>query len=295
MRDYKISVAAVPYFWHKQQYLDFYQQVANSAADVVYLGETVCSKRRQMRLPDWIEVANRLIEAGKQPVLSTLTLLEAESELSVLTRIASQADFLIEANDVAAIQVASSLGRPFVAGSAINIYNCQTLSRMIKLGLKRWVVPVELSWSDISPMVEMAQEAGIEVEYQVFGRMPLAYSARCFTARHENLPKDACEFKCLEYPQGLSVRTQEGDAFAQINGIQTQSMKVSHLLDQAATMAKRGITHLRVMPLTEQTTLDAISKLADSNFEYHHPEYEYCNGFWFNIEGMKWADTVAEA
>jgi len=182
----KISLAAVPYFWSAEVYRSFYQQVASSAVDIVYLGESVCSKRRSMKYEDWLEIALQLTQAGKQVVLTTLTLLEAESELKYLTRISTQKEYLVEANDMAAIQVASENKNPFVAGTAINVYNNQSLGILQKLGMSRWNIPVELGRHDLLPMISKAKEMEVETEYQIFGRMPLAYSARCFTARHLN-------------------------------------------------------------------------------------------------------------
>ena len=290
----KISLAAIPYFWSKEDYQDFYQQVAQTPVDIVYLGETVCSKRRSMKFQDWLDIAQLLHQAGKQVVLSTMTLLEAESELSYLSKIARQNDYLIEANDMAAVQVASENGNPFVAGAAINLYNNRALSILHKLGMCRWCVPVELGREDLAPMLAHTGSLGIEVEYQVFGRMPLAYSARCFTARHHRLAKDDCQFKCLDYEQGLLVKTQEGDSFAQINGIQTQSAKVSNLLDRWQEMETMGVDVLRVVPLNASDTIKAIKQLysmmhgAEDSAEPLDGEYEYCNGYWLQLEGMKY-------
>jgi hypothetical protein len=44
--------------------------------------------------------------------------------------------------------------------------------------------------------------AGVETEVFAFGKLPLAFSARCFTARHYGLNKDDCQFKCLDHPEG---------------------------------------------------------------------------------------------
>ncbi len=295
----KISLAAVPYFWSKDKYVDFYQQVASLPVDIVYLGETVCSKRRSMKMSDWIGIANLLSAAGKQVVLSTLTLLEAESELGYLSKIAAQKDFWVEANDLAAIQVASEHQSEFVAGCAINIYNNSSLSQFHKMGMKRWVVPVELGRDDLAPMIEYAHHLSIELEYQVFGRMPLAYSARCFTARHHQLTKDQCQFKCLHDEQGILVKTQEGAAFAQINGIQTQSAKVSNLLNQTSQLIEQGIDILRVVPVSAEDTLEVVKQLKQIleqqntvQFNSHRlsNDYQFCNGYWFQIEGMSQVD-----
>jgi len=191
----KLSVAAVPYFWSKEAYQDFYKKLAKLPVDIVYLGETVCSKRRTMGFPDWLDIAAMLTQAGKEVVLSTITLLEAESELGYLSKIAAQKDYLVEANDKSAIQVAQSNENSFVVGSPVNVYNNKSFAFFHKLGMKRWSIPVELGRDDLAPMITTAKSLGVELEYQVFGRMPLAFSARCFTARHHRLPKDDCQFR----------------------------------------------------------------------------------------------------
>ena len=295
----KISLAAVPYFWSKDDYISFYHQIAFTSVDIVYLGETVCSKRRSMKLQDWLDIAERLNQAGKQVVLSTMTLLEADSELKYLSRIAKQKDYLIEANDMAAIQVASEHGNAFVTGTAINVYNNRALTLLKNQGMTRWCVPVELGQQDLEPMVKHCQSLDVELEYQVFGRMPLAYSARCFTARHHQLPKDDCQLKCLDYEQGIKVKTQEGDSFAQINGIETQSAKVTNLFDRWNELKDTGVNILRIVPVSSADTIRAVNELSallQGVDEHDHDlsfsaDYEFCNGYWLGVEGMKFVPS----
>lgn len=292
----KISLAAVPYFWSKEAYQTFYQQVSETPVDIVYLGETVCSKRRSMKYRDWLDIAELLCISGKQVVLSTLTLLEAESELKYLSKIAAQKQYLVEANDMAAVQVASENNNEFVAGSAINIYNNRSLGLLQSQGMTRWCAPVELGQQDLAPMLTESRRLGLEVEYQVFGRMPLAYSARCFTARHHHLVKDDCQFKCLDDEQGIAVKTQEGELFTQINGIQTQSAKVSNLLLRWQEFQEAGIDILRIAPVAARDTLQVIRQLHALLSQQQHAtelqglscEYEYCNGYWEQKEGMNY-------
>lgn len=299
----KTSLAAVPYFWSKEQYLNFYADVTQTDIDTVYLGETVCSKRRSMTLQDWLTVGEMLTEAGKEVALSTMTLLEAESELKYLRNLLRRSELLIEANDMSAIQMANEAKRPFAAGNPINIYNNQTLKRLHELGMTRWNIPVELGQEDIAPLVPTAKKLNIELEYQIFGRMPLAYSARCFTARHHDLPKDNCQFKCSENIEGILVKTREGDSFAQINGIQTQSAKITNLLDHWQRLAQSGIDIARIVPVTPETTLEVINSLTQAihqnvkqtNFETNTNEKtnrEYCNGYWFQLAGLELVEAT---
>ncbi|MEW8384192.1 MAG: U32 family peptidase, partial [Candidatus Thiodiazotropha taylori] len=84
----KLSLGPILFYWQKEEIYQFYEQAAEMPVDIIYLGETVCSKRRSLKTQDWIDIAVKLSEqSDKQIVLSTLALLEAESELKTLRRI----------------------------------------------------------------------------------------------------------------------------------------------------------------------------------------------------------------
>lgn len=50
----KYSLGPVLYYWSKETLEDFYQQAATSSADTIYLGESVCSKRRATKVGEWL-------------------------------------------------------------------------------------------------------------------------------------------------------------------------------------------------------------------------------------------------
>ncbi len=246
----KISVAPISYFWPRDQVFSFYEEIEASAADIVYLGETICAKRRQLKTSDWIDLAKRLSDAGKQVVLSTLALNVSESDLKRLDKICNNSDFLVEANDMSAIALLE--GRAFVSGHSVNVYNANTLSWLAARGLCRWVLPVELGEQALSDILAQGPQH-IESEVLVFGRLPLAYSARCYTARAHNLQKDQCGFRCLDYPQGMLLDTQESQSFLVLNGIQTQSAATCNLLSKLNVMERMGVDVARVEPQPEGT------------------------------------------
>jgi len=292
----KIALGPILYYWSKQQTEEFYQQVANTGVDIVYLGETVCSKRRIMRSKDWYRIGKRLQAQGKTVILSTLTLLEAASELSALKRLCTESPFLIEANDIAAVQILNELGKPFVTGPSVNIYNSRTLQKLVDKGLRRWTLPVELSATELA---EFQQHRPDNVETEVFawGRMPLAYSARCFTARAENLQKDDCQFRCLDYPDGLLLSTREDEVFLCINGIQTQSARTVNLLGEIDRFIDLGVDVLRISPQFHNT-MDIIDRFTEVLSEPQSPKRfdtqleswmpaTACNGYWNGDAGME--------
>jgi len=291
----KLSLGPILYYWDRDTLFDFYEKIAATPVDIVYLGETVCSKRRLMRDQDWLEIANRLKNAGKQVVLSTLTLIEANSELSKLKSICKNEQYTVEANDMAAVNLLSG-EHSFVTGPAINIYNSRTLKLLSKQGLKRWVFPVELSRDTLADM-QNARPEGVETEVFIYGRLPLAFSARCFTARYHNLQKDDCQLRCIDDPDGLLMSTREDNPFLVINGIQTQSAKSCNLVTEIDDMKQLGVDILRISPQSK-STVDIINIFhaclhnkksiqdAIDELESLSPTGT-CNGYWHGGAGME--------
>ena len=272
----KLSLAPIQFFWQKETLLEFYVQMLDSPLDTIYLGETVCSRRQKMRFDDWFGLAQDLADSGKEIILSSQVLLESESDLKRLRKITGQTQFKIEANDMGAVKLAREHGIPFVAGASLNIYNEATLQLFQSLGAYRWVAPAELARDKVADIARLSD--GIETEIFAWGKTPLAYSSRCFTARHYNLNKDSCEFRCLDHEHGLTMNTREGQPFLTINGIQTMSYGSQCLLPHHADMVAIGVNILRLSPqltdmpriielhravLDGQTTLDeALPELA---------------------------------
>lgn len=294
MKNMKLALGAIQYYWPRQTVLDFYQQMAELPLDIIYLGETVCAKRKLMRTADWLALARELKSAGKQVVLSTLTLLEADSDQKTLQKICENGEFMVEANDIAAIQLLR--GKAFVSGSAINLYNVHSLKKLLDLGLKRWVLPLELS-RDTLKAIQAQRPAELETEVFVYGKLPLAYSARCFTARAHNLPKDDCAYRCLDYPDGLSMKTQEKTEFLSLNGIQTQSSQSTHLLPYLDELQQLNVDVLRLSPQSQQmdkiiktyhACLQGQQSIADGLAKIAHLiTGGSCDGYWLGEAGMK--------
>ena len=288
----KLSLGPLLYYWPKQTVEDFYQQAMNSEADVIYLGETVCSKRRELKARDWINLAKELNGQGKEIVLSSMALLEAPSEIRVLQQLCDNGELSVEANDVGAIQLLSEKKVPFVCGPAINCYNASVLNMFVNKGMQRWVMPVELSRDWLAKTVSDCEDLGIRSQFEIevfsHGFMPLAYSARCFTARSENKAKDDCELCCIKYPQGRPSTTQEDQQVFVLNGIQTQSGYCYNLLNDLPSM--QGLVDVaRISPSDTQAfnVLEQYRKALTTGIEQVKLDSKECNGFWHQIAGLQ--------
>ena len=300
----KISLGPLQYYWQRDVVFNFYEAMGQTAVDVVYLGEAVCSRRHELRLADWLDIAALLKKAGKEVVLSTQVLLESGAEVGTMHKITGNGEFAVEANDMGAVQCLNGKG-PFVAGPHLNIYNLPTLQWMAGLGANRWVIPLEMKRSDLA-VIQAGRPAGLETEVFAYGRMPLAFSARCFTARQRNLPKDDCRFSCLDHPDGLMLNTREHEGFLVLNGTQTQSAKVYNLVDALDDMRSLGVDVVRLSPQS-QNMADVVAVFDAARKHTLSPQdalarlqplmpFEGCNGYWHGQPGLDQvhSDALAE-
>jgi len=286
----KLSLGPLQYFWPRETTLAFYRQAAQWPVDIIYLGETVCSKRRELRTVEWLALAEELAASGKQIVLSTLALIEAEAELSVLDRQIMHGGFWIEANDLSAVQLCKEKGRPFVAGPSLNVYNHRALAMLMDDGLRRWVPGVEQGRSLIGELKDGVLGDGHtmpELEVIGWGRLPLSYSARCFTARALDVPKDQCGFRCIDYPDGMPLATREGRPFLRINGISVQGEEITDLGPELPELRTLGVDILRLYPQAEG--METIVQHFDAARHSDTPPTRIGerNGYWHGEAGMR--------
>jgi collagenase-like PrtC family protease len=204
-------------------------------------------------------------------------------------------DYEIEINDASALSAIA--GRPHRIGQLFNVYNEETMRHLARAGARHFTLPAEAPRSAVTLLAEAAKALGVGIEVQVFGRVPLALSARCYHARAHGRTKDNCQLVCESDPDGMILRTLEGRDWLAINGVQTLSHAYICLLREIADMAAMGVTHLRLSPHTLDMTAVAglFRRVADGALDPRETETQLlalgaipalANGFWHGRAGQ---------
>ena len=123
----KLTLGPILYNWSAENKRDFYFRIADEApVDVVYVGEVTCSKRTPFFAPYIPEICERLESAGKEVVLSSLSLVMSTRERKEQSEIIADCPWVIEANDLSAISLLNH--KPHIVGPFVNVYNEGTMN-----------------------------------------------------------------------------------------------------------------------------------------------------------------------
>lgn len=294
MTNSELTLGPVLYNWSPERWRDFYFEIADEApVDNVCIGEVVCQKRAPFYQPVIAEVVERLERGGKRVVHSALTLIMSDADLALAKSLTTAEDLYIEANDIS--EVSDLKGKPFAIGPFINVYNEGTLAFLAGQGADRICLPAELPFDAIKAM---AKSTSLDVEVQVFGRTPLAISARCYHARAHAKQKAGCEYVCGFDDDGMTIDTMDGTPFLTVNGTQTQSFTCLNLISDLADLNEAGVKAFRLHPqaidMVEvaehfRAVLDGQREAGEAmaDLEDLWTESPFSNGFLKGTDGVK--------
>lgn len=294
----ELTIGPILFHWPAEKKRDFYFRIADEApVKTVYLGEVICSKRAPFFEQYYPEIAERLMNAGKAVVFSSLSEVMIQRERKMTAGLCELDEFEIEANDASALY--HLRGRPHRIGQYFNTYNEKTLRRLVQDGATHATLPAELPKEALTALSHAAKEQKIKLEVQVYGRVGLALSARCYHARAHGRVKDNCQFVCEKDPDGMLLKTLKGQAFLSVNGVQTMSYTCLNLIHEVADMQAMGIGTFRLSP--HDCDMVAVSKYYQDVLDGRRAPEEatsliaaaglkmpFSNGFYHGVEGYRW-------
>ncbi len=294
----QLTIGPIQFHWPADQWKDFYYRIADEASvDVVYIGEVICSKRAPFYEPLYEDVAARLQKAGKKIIFSTLAEVMIKHDRRMVSSMSTLEETLVEANDASALY--HLIGRPHTIGPFLNVYNENTLTFLSLNGAEHICFPPELPEQSLAVLSKRAHELNITTEVQVYGRIPLALSARCYHARAHGRVKDNCQFVCEQDADGMPLKTLQGKSFLAINGIATMSHTCLNLVQELDDLQGMGISHFRLSPHSHDMVnvarlfRAAIDRSMDTpdiiaGLTKERLDIPFSNGFYYKKRGYDW-------
>ena len=208
---------------------------------------------------------------------------------------------MVEANDGSALL--RLRGRPHHAGPFVNVYNERTLAVLAGGGVCNVCLPPEMPATAIAALCPEAAKLGVTIEVQVFGRVGLALSARCYHARAHGRTKDTCQFICNVDPDGMTLRTLEDKPFLTVNGIQTMSHDYLNLIGELVDLQDMGVNRFRLSPhscdMVEIANIfrGVLDRRIDTagaagRLDAFKLDAPFSNGFYYGKPGYRWSQAT---
>ena len=245
----ELTLGPVLFDWNQDEFFRFYEEAAGMDVDRVYIGEVVCTRKLGFSRSDLKAIIKLLEDAGKKVTLSSLAVISNEDELE-FTRALLSHPCSIEANDMAVFNMADPAVREVFAGPHITAYNAPTIEFLKSIGVKRVTFPVELSKESFEQCI---RQTGIFGEVFAHGKVPLAFSWRCYTSRAFGLTKTGCKHDCLKYPDGMDLKTVDGEPIFTVNGTSILSANTYTLIEFVDSLREAGAGALRISPQYRHT------------------------------------------
>ena len=160
----KISIGALAGNWTRTATMAFYDAVALSPVDIVYIGTAIHSPLAGLRKRDCLAVARELAAGGKEVVLSVRAA-AGEGDADSFNAWIADCTLPVEVSDARTLQMLSGKV-PLVIGAGVPCASAETLAELVGLGAKRWVTPAVCK-GEVVKVLAYAAGAHCEIEQAV--------------------------------------------------------------------------------------------------------------------------------
>lgn len=295
----ELTLGPILFDWKRDEVLRFYDEAADLPIDRVYVGEVVCTKKLGLDLDDVASIIRKLESAGKKVTLSSLAVVSNEDELAFTRRLVGLHNS-IEANDMSVLNIVDASAKEVFAGPHITSYNAPSIEFLKTIGVARVTFPVELSRESMACAIK---ETNICGEAFAHGKVPLAFSWRCYTSRAYGLSKTECRHHCAKYPDGMELKTVDGGPVFTVNGTSLLSADVYTLVESVEDLNEIGVKALRVSPQKDgtKTIAEVFRQRIDGRIgpdeglaELKTLGGRFCNGWYSGSAGKDYIERARE-
>ena len=211
----------------------------------------------------------------------------SSSELKEVKRLVDNGELMIEANDLGAVQLASEAGLPFVCGPAINAYNADVLRMLLKQGMQRWVMPVELSRDWLMQLngiwAGSASSSRWRCSPMVICRSPTRHAASPPAPRPA---QGQLRTACIDYPTGRLPAVARGRRCSTSTASRPSPVTATTWVTSSKGM--EGLVDVVRLSPEGMETLTMLERFRPTNRDGPLPlqQEQDCNGYWRQIPGM---------
>ena len=185
----KISVGAITGQWSRSAAMAFYDAVALSSANIVYLGVTNHTPHATLQRRDCLAVARELAADGKEVVLSARTAGDVRDAESFRAWI-EECGLPVEADDATTLRLLSGRAQ-LVIGPGVPCENGTALKQLMELGARRWVIPAVCK-GEVMQALSYGGNAGCEIELPVLSHRKFSrWRCRVDACPYEDWPRHA--------------------------------------------------------------------------------------------------------
>lgn len=185
----KISLGALAGRWTRSATFAFYDAVALSSVDVVYIGTAVHGTLAGLQQRDCLAVARELASGGKEVVLSVHAVTDSTDAEGFHAWI-EDCDLPVEVGDARTFRLLAGKV-PLVIGTGMPCANGTDLKRLVELGARRWVMPAVCK-GEFAQALACADDARCEIELPVLSPRRFArWQCRVEACRYEGWPLHA--------------------------------------------------------------------------------------------------------